>query len=112
MHSAPRDPPSIFDGLGYHRELDCRLPSSLAAILTTTTAPTACAMALQGAQRVVAAALYEHPVGTELRVYFEPEDRDDVLQSYVERIDRGRARGTSRDVGGHAPRERMVAAEG
>ena len=35
---------------------------------------------MQGAQRSVAAGLYEHPGGTELRVYFEPEERDDVLE--------------------------------
>lgn len=42
---------------------------------------------MQGPQRVVAAALYKHPGGTELRVYFEPEDRDDLLQSEVQRVD-------------------------
>ena len=35
-------------------------------------------------QRVVAA-LYEHPGGTELRVFFEAEERDDLLQSEVHR---------------------------
>jgi hypothetical protein len=39
---------------------------------------------MQGAQGVVAAALYDHPHGTELRVYFEPDDQHDVLQSYVD----------------------------
>lgn len=38
---------------------------------------------MQGPTKVVAAALYEHPHGKELRVYFEPEDRDDVLQTEV-----------------------------
>jgi hypothetical protein len=42
---------------------------------------------MQGPQRVVAAALYEHPGGTELRIYFEPEERDDLLQSEVQRLD-------------------------
>ena len=41
---------------------------------------------MQGPQRVVAAALYQHPHGTELRVYFEPEERDDVLESQVEQF--------------------------
>ena len=36
-----------------------------------------------------AAALYENPGGTELRVYFEPEERDDLLQSDVQRVDVG-----------------------
>lgn len=44
---------------------------------------------MQGPQRVVAAALYQHPGGTELRVYFEPEERDDLLQSEVNRFDAG-----------------------
>ena len=42
------------------------------------------------ARRVVTAALYSHPVGTELRVYFEPEGAGDLLQSDVERFDVGR----------------------
>ena len=42
---------------------------------------------MQGPRRVVAAAIYEHSQGRELRVYFEPEERDDVLQSQVERFD-------------------------
>ena len=42
---------------------------------------------MQGSRRVVAAALYGHPAGTELRVYFEPKDADDVLHSQVERVD-------------------------
>lgn len=42
---------------------------------------------MQGPSRVVAAGLYEHPGGTELRVYFEPEDRDDLLRSEVNRFD-------------------------
>lgn len=44
---------------------------------------------MRGPRRVVAAALYEHPHGTELRVYFEPKDRDDVLHSQVDRFDVG-----------------------
>jgi hypothetical protein len=44
---------------------------------------------MQGPSRVVAAALYEHPAGTELRVYFEPEERDDLLHSQVHRFDVG-----------------------
>jgi hypothetical protein len=39
------------------------------------------------ARRVVTAALYSHPVGTELRVYFEPEGAGDLLHSQVERFD-------------------------
>ena len=42
---------------------------------------------MRGPERILAAGLYEHPGGTELRVYFEPEERDDMLQSYVERFD-------------------------
>jgi hypothetical protein len=38
---------------------------------------------MQGPARVVAAALYEHPAGRELRVYFEPDGMDDVLQTEV-----------------------------
>ena len=37
---------------------------------------------MRGPKRIVAAGLYEHTGGTELRVYFEPEDRDDVLQPF------------------------------
>ena len=44
---------------------------------------------MQGPQRVVAASLYTHPGGTELRVYFEPEDGNDVLETRVERFDVG-----------------------
>jgi len=39
------------------------------------------------ALRVVTAALYSHPVGTELRVFFEPESAGDLLHSQVERFD-------------------------
>ena len=42
---------------------------------------------MQGPRRVVAAAIYSRPVGWELRVYFEPEDRGDVLETRVERSD-------------------------
>jgi hypothetical protein len=38
-------------------------------------------------RRVVTAALYSHPAGTELRVYFEPESAGDLLHSQVERFD-------------------------
>lgn len=38
-------------------------------------------------RRIVTAALYSHPAGTELRVYFEPESADDLLHSQVERFD-------------------------
>ena len=41
----------------------------------------------RGPTKVVAAALYEHPAGRELRVYFEPENADDLLHSQVERFD-------------------------
>src|SRR5205814_85261 len=40
---------------------------------------------VQGPSRIIAAALYRHPAGTELRVYFEPEHADDVIESRVER---------------------------
>ena len=39
------------------------------------------------ARRVVTAALFSHPAGTELRVYFEPEEAGDLLHSQVERFD-------------------------
>jgi hypothetical protein len=38
---------------------------------------------LRGPSRVVAAALYRHPAGTELAVYMEPENVDDVLETRV-----------------------------
>jgi hypothetical protein len=38
-------------------------------------------------RRVVTAALYTHPAGTELRVYFEPESAGDLLHSLVEGFD-------------------------
>jgi hypothetical protein len=44
-------------------------------------------------RRVVTAALYGHPGGTELRVYFEPESAGDLLHSLVERIRHRCARG-------------------
>jgi hypothetical protein len=44
---------------------------------------------MQGPSRVIAAGLYEHPGGTDLRVYFEPEERGDLLQSDVQRFDVG-----------------------
>lgn len=39
------------------------------------------------ARRVVTAALFPHPAGTELRVYFEPESAGDLIASQVERFD-------------------------
>ena len=39
------------------------------------------------ARRVVTAALYSHPAGTELRFYFESEGAGDLLHSQVERFD-------------------------
>jgi len=39
------------------------------------------------ARRVVTAALYSHPLGTELRVFFEPESAGDLLHSHLERFD-------------------------
>lgn len=42
---------------------------------------------MRGPTRVVAAGLYTHPGGWELRVYFEPEDGNDVLETRVERFD-------------------------
>jgi hypothetical protein len=44
---------------------------------------------MQGPRRIVTAALYHHPAGTELRVYLEPESADDLLHSQVERFDVG-----------------------
>lgn len=44
---------------------------------------------MQGPRRVVTAALYRHPAGTEFRVCFELESRDDLLVSQVERFDVG-----------------------
>jgi hypothetical protein len=44
---------------------------------------------MQGPTRIVTAALYDHPVGTELRVYLEPESANDLLNSHVERFDIG-----------------------
>jgi hypothetical protein len=44
---------------------------------------------LQGPTKVAVAALYEHPAGTELRVYLEPESADDLLHSQVDRFDVG-----------------------
>jgi hypothetical protein len=44
---------------------------------------------MQGRTRIVTAALYDHPVGTELRVYLEPESANDLLNSHVERFDIG-----------------------
>ena len=44
---------------------------------------------MRGPTKVVAAGLYTHPGGTELRVYFEPEDGNDVLETRVERFDVG-----------------------
>jgi hypothetical protein len=38
-------------------------------------------------RRVMAAGLYTHTGGTELRVYFEPESAGDLLHSQVERFD-------------------------
>jgi hypothetical protein len=43
---------------------------------------------MEGTRRI-AAAIYRHPSGWELRAYFEPEDRDDVLRSQVERKNLG-----------------------
>ena len=40
---------------------------------------------MQGPTKIVAAALYEHPHGVEVRVYVEPEERDDLLHSEVHR---------------------------
>jgi hypothetical protein len=37
-------------------------------------------------RRVVAAGLYAHPGGTELRVYFEPESAGELLHSHVEQF--------------------------
>jgi len=42
---------------------------------------------MHGPRRVVTAALYRHPAGTELRVYLGPETSDDLLNSQVERFD-------------------------
>lgn len=39
------------------------------------------------ARRIVTAALFSHPAGNELRVYFEPEEAGDLLHSQVERLD-------------------------
>jgi hypothetical protein len=44
---------------------------------------------MQGPHRIVTAALYGHPAGTELRVYLEPEAAGDLLHSHVERFDAG-----------------------
>jgi len=44
---------------------------------------------MSGPKRVVTAALFSHPCGTELRVYFEPESAGDLLHSQVERFDIG-----------------------
>jgi hypothetical protein len=42
---------------------------------------------MQGPRRVVAAAVYPHPSGRELRVFFEPEETGELLHSQVERFD-------------------------
>jgi hypothetical protein len=42
---------------------------------------------MRGPTKVVTAALYEHLVGRELRVYFEPRERRRALHSQVERFD-------------------------
>jgi hypothetical protein len=39
---------------------------------------------MQGPRRVVCAAMYTHPSGYELRVFFEPQSADDILQREVE----------------------------
>jgi hypothetical protein len=44
-------------------------------------------MFVEIARRVVTAARYRHPVGTELRVYLGPEEAGDLLHSQVERFD-------------------------
>jgi hypothetical protein len=44
---------------------------------------------MQGPRRVVTAALYKHPAGTELRVDLGPESAGDPLHSQVERFDIG-----------------------
>jgi hypothetical protein len=57
------------------------------------------------AHRVVTAALYTHPAGTELRVYFEPESAGDLLHSQVERFDVGRSRRRPRHCAKFCARE-------
>ena len=42
---------------------------------------------LQGPTKVVAAALYRHPAGTELVIYFEPESAEDSLKTRFSRFD-------------------------
>ena len=44
---------------------------------------------MRGPKKVARAALYRHPVGTELRIYLEAEDRDDLLHSEVHANDVG-----------------------
>ena len=43
---------------------------------------------MQGPRSVLVAALYEHPQGHELRIYFERSE-DAIVQTFVERIDVG-----------------------
>lgn len=44
---------------------------------------------MQGPDTVAAAALYEHPAGTELRVYLEPESADAPLHTETHPFDVG-----------------------
>ena len=37
--------------------------------------------------QIITAAIYRHPAGQELRVFIEPEEKNDLLSSSVERVD-------------------------
>lgn len=53
---------------------------------------------VRGPRKTAVAALYRHPIGTELRIYIEPEERDDLLHSEVHANDIGILEERANDV--------------